>query len=104
MTTDMRRTSRGTAAILALALGAGTGAAAMAGPAPAPQERPSGMRAPTGEMRTGLRRLQDRFEANSPAPGERFPNLTLYDSDGNKVRMKDMVRGHYTVVVLGCLT
>ena len=67
-------------------------------------ERPYGMPAPEEGMRSGLMRLQERFENGAPAPGEPFPNLTVYDSDGNKIKMKQVVRDHTTVVILGCLT
>ncbi len=80
-----RRKSTGVALLLALALGAGHAVPGWA------QNRSGGG-------------LNDRFEAAAPAIGDRFPDVTAYNSQGEKVRLRDRVRDHYTVVVLGCLT
>ena len=45
-----------------------------------------------------------RFEATAPAVGEPLPDLTVYDADGEELRLGELLQGHYTVIVLGCLT
>jgi cytochrome oxidase Cu insertion factor (SCO1/SenC/PrrC family) len=45
-----------------------------------------------------------RFEATAPAVGEPAPDLVVYNSGGEKLRLGSLVQGHYTVIVLGCLT
>ncbi len=52
----------------------------------------------------GLRALRDRFEAASPAVGKRVPDVSIYTASGEEVRFRDLVEGHYSVVVFGCLT
>ena len=46
---------------------------------------------------------QARFEA-APKLGEMVPNLTLFDDQGNPANLRDITRGHYTVMTLGSLT
>lgn len=46
----------------------------------------------------------DRFEAAAPAIGEPMPDLVIYDAGGKEVRLRDLLRDRYTVLVLGCLT
>ncbi len=45
-----------------------------------------------------------RFEATAPAVGERLPALVVYDARGNELQLGELLQGHYTVIVLGCLT
>ncbi len=45
-----------------------------------------------------------RFESTAPAVGEPLPDLTLYDAGGKGLRVSELLQGHYTVIVLGCLT
>ncbi len=45
-----------------------------------------------------------RFEATAPAVGEPLPDLVLYDAGGKQLRLGELLQGHYTVIVLGCLT
>ncbi len=45
-----------------------------------------------------------RFEATAPAVGEPLPDLAVYDSAGKERRLGELLQGHYTVIVLGCLT
>ena len=45
-----------------------------------------------------------RFEATAPAVGEPLPELSVYDADGKERRLGELLQGHYTVIVLGCLT
>ena len=44
-----------------------------------------------------------RFE-NGPKIGDRVPDLTIVDDQGNPANLRDITRGHYTVMTLGCLT
>ncbi len=44
-----------------------------------------------------------RFE-NGPKVGDRVPDLTIVDEQGNPANIRDITRGHYTVMTLGCLT
>ena len=55
-------------------------------------------------MSFGLQALQERFEASSPNIGERVPDISVYTGTGEKVRFRDLVMDHYSVVVFGCLT
>jgi hypothetical protein len=32
------------------------------------------------------------------------PDLTIVDDQGNPVNLRDITRGHYTTITLGCLT
>lgn len=60
-----------------------------------------------GEMGPGLRAgrqaVVKRFE-NAPKIGETLPDITLYDPDGKEVSLHEALTGHYTVLILGCLT
>ncbi len=44
------------------------------------------------------------FEASAPAVGELMPNLPVYDRDGQESRLAALLDGHFTVLILGCLT
>ena len=44
-----------------------------------------------------------RFE-NGPKIGDRVPDLTIVDDQGNPANLRDITRGHYTTITLGCLT
>jgi hypothetical protein len=48
--------------------------------------------------------LVGRFERNAPSLGDRLPNLPVYDREGQQHRLTTLLRGRYTVLVLGCLT
>ncbi len=45
-----------------------------------------------------------RFEATAPAVGEPLPDLAVYDAGGEERQLGRLLQGHYTVIVLGCLT
>lgn len=47
--------------------------------------------------------MQNRFEDNSPAIGQRLPDVTVYDEDGEPFAVRDL-KGQYSVIVFGCLT
>ena len=78
-----------TAASLALAL---AGA-----PAVLAQSRPDGTRSARDSV-------TKRFMKAAPDIGERIPNLKVYDAAGEKRKLRDLLDGHYTVLVFGCLT
>ena len=40
----------------------------------------------------------------APQMGESLPALSVYDLKGGEVKIQDLLHGHYTVLVLGCLT
>ena len=44
------------------------------------------------------------FEAAAPGVGELMPDLTVHADDGTELELQDVLRGHYTVLILGCLT
>ena len=44
-----------------------------------------------------------RFE-NGPKVGDRVPDLAIVDDQGNPANIRDITRGQYTVMTLGCLT
>ncbi len=44
-----------------------------------------------------------RFET-APQVGDLIPDLTIVDDQGNPASLRDVTRGHYTVMTLGCLT
>ena len=45
-----------------------------------------------------------RFGDTAPAVGESLPDLTVYDARGKELQLGQLLHGHYTVIVLGCLT
>ncbi len=45
-----------------------------------------------------------RFADTAPAVGEPLPDLAVYNAGGEELRLGDLLQGHYTVIVLGCLT
>ncbi len=44
------------------------------------------------------------FSDSVPDVGDALPDLTLHDAEGKAVQLQDLLQGHYTVLVLGCLT
>ncbi len=47
---------------------------------------------------------QFRFAEDGPKVGDLIPDLTIVDDQGNPANLRDITRGHYTVMTLGCLT
>ena len=45
-----------------------------------------------------------RFDAVAPQVGEVLPDLVIHDRTGKPLRLRELTRDHYTVLVLGCLT
>ena len=62
-----------------------------------------------GLLQTGLVAAQGtppqvRFETAAAQVGELIPDLTIVDDQGNPAKLRDITRGHYTTITLGCLT
>jgi hypothetical protein len=51
---------------------------------------------PTGDI--------PRFLELGPKVGEQLPDLTIFDDMGNPVDIREITKGNYSVLVLGCLT
>jgi len=45
-----------------------------------------------------------RFLELGPKVGEQLPALTIFDDMGNPVDIREITKGNYSVLVLGCLT
>ena len=45
-----------------------------------------------------------KFLENGPKVGEQLPDLTIFDDMGTPVNIRDVTKGNYSVLVLGCLT
>ena len=48
--------------------------------------------------------ISRNFERNAPAIGDAMPDVVVYDRDGDEHRLRDLLREHYSVLILGCLT
>ncbi len=44
------------------------------------------------------------FEYDAPSVGDVMPDTVVYDRDGIGRRLRNLVVGHPTVLILGCLT
>ena len=53
---------------------------------------------------SGRQMVNRKFDTVAPAVGESMPDITVYDETGNPLSLEQVLRGHYSVVVLGCLT
>ena len=53
--------------------------------------------------RGGRGGMAARFEQNSPKIGAQLPDISAYDENGKKLKLRSL-RGHYSVLVFGCLT
>jgi hypothetical protein len=60
--------------------------------------------APARAQNSPFEGINKRFESTAPQFGEPLPDVPIYDLDGTKHLIRDLVRGQYTVLVLGCLT
>ena len=49
-------------------------------------------------------RAIQRFEASAPEIGEQMPDLVIHDRTGEELRLRELLQGRFTVLVLGCLT
>lgn len=61
------------------------------------QDRPEKKAAPSP------REQVDRRFASGPAVGDPLPDVSVYDADGKPFETSQL-RGHYSVLVFGCLT
>ncbi len=48
--------------------------------------------------------MMSGFENSAPTVGALLPDLTLYDDQGEKINLREITKGQYTVLVFGCLT
>jgi len=55
------------------------------------------------QPRGGRGGLNARFERNSPKTGSLLPDVSAYDENGKKFKLRSL-KGSYTVLVFGCLT
>ena len=62
------------------------------------------LRRDRGFAGSGGRGLDRNFEAVAPALGEAMPDVVVYDAEGTPHRLPELLRGHYSVLILGCLT
>ena len=42
--------------------------------------------------------------SKAPKIGEPLPDVTVLNEGGDPINLREMAQGHYTVLVLGCLT
>lgn len=59
---------------------------------------------PPGMMARAHRQVSEVFAQRSPAIGTALPNVPVYDAQGKRHALRDMIRGRHTVLVFGCLT
>jgi hypothetical protein len=56
-------------------------------------------------MAAAMNEVTQRFLAAAPDRGETLSaDLEVFTSRGEKVHLQSLLRGHYTVLVMGCLT
>jgi hypothetical protein len=60
------------------------------------QQGQRGPGGPTGDI--------ERFVELGPKVGEQLPDLTIVDDMGMPVNIRELTKGNYSVLVLGCLT
>ena len=60
------------------------------------QQGQRGPGGPSGDM--------PRFLEEGPKVGEQLPDLTIVDDMGMPVNIREITKGNYSVLVLGCLT
>ena len=92
------RTTKAAFLIMVLAL-------ALAAPATSLAQRQRGRQgAGRGQGFGGGGGMFQNFEVVAPDIGEAMPDVVVYDNEGMPHRLPDLLRGHYSVVILGCLT
>jgi cytochrome oxidase Cu insertion factor (SCO1/SenC/PrrC family) len=52
----------------------------------------------------GWKMVEDRFAAAAPEVGELAPDVVVLDADGKEHQLRSLLKGNYSVLVLGCLT
>ena len=73
---------------------------------PAQRGRSPDRRPPTRDQssaRDRMRAMTSRFLKAPPKIGDPLPDVTVYDADGKEFRLRSL-KGHYSVLVFGCLT
>jgi len=61
-----------------------------------PPGRPGGSNSATSQVSSG-------FERSAPDVGDPLPDVSGYDADGKEFKLSSL-KGHYSVLVFGCLT
>ena len=77
--------------------------AALAAPASAAAQRGGRQRMGRGQGPGGGAAARN-FDAVAPKVGEPMPDVLVYDDEGTSHRLPELLRGHYSVLILGCLT
>ena len=65
---------------------------------------PGGQRLGGSSEDIGPQYMRGAFERSAPEIGEPMPDLSVYDSAGQELRLREVLSGRYTVLILGCLT
>ena len=65
------------------------------------QPRPGSGEAFRGDPREAV---MLRFEAAAPKVGEPLPDIVIHDRTSKELRLRELLQGHHTVLILGCLT
>ena len=52
----------------------------------------------------GPQYMRGAFERNAPDIGEPMPDLAVYDEAGKELRLREVLSGRHSVLILGCLT
>ncbi len=60
--------------------------------------QPGGERGPSARAS-----MERRFNESTPAIGEPLPDVSAFDEEGNEFKLSSL-KGHYSVIVFGCLT
>ena len=65
-----------------------------------------GQRGQQGQERPRAERSRqtNKSEPLGPAPGELVPDASVIDGEGNTHSIRDLLKGHTTAIVFGCLT
>ncbi len=56
------------------------------------------------QMRRGRKMVEERFLAEAPEIGQPAPDVAVLDADGKEHQLQTLLKGNYSVLVLGCLT
>lgn len=75
-------------------------------PAPMPPGGASEARQASDDSngRDWQRSMNERFLEEDPKIGALIPDVSAYDAEGNKVRLREILAGQHAVLVFGCLT
>jgi len=57
-----------------------------------------------GSVGIGPQYMRGAFERSAPEIGEPMPDLIVYDEAGTELRLREVLSGRHTVLILGCLT